>query len=122
MRAYLLSLTLLTTLAASLSTTLEPWFQNWQGNRAESGNLLQVALGDSRRMFSQHFFMKADAYFHSGLYATIFDQNTGPNGHPAHCEEGEKVAFLGEPRDWIDRFSRHFYPTIHKHLGNDHSG
>jgi tetratricopeptide (TPR) repeat protein len=25
--------------------------------------------------------------------------------------------FLGEPRDWIDRFSRHFYPSAHRHLG-----
>jgi hypothetical protein len=52
MRAYLLSLSLLATVAVSLSTSIEPWFQNWQGNRTKSANALQIALGDGRRLFA----------------------------------------------------------------------
>jgi tetratricopeptide (TPR) repeat protein len=107
--------------AFSLSTWLQPWFANWSGNRSKSTDLLSVALGDSRRLFAKHFYVKADAYFHSGYYPTIFD--TKPDGGDAlhmsggagnHDDIGD---FLGEPRDWIDRFSRHFYPSAHRHLG-----
>ena len=35
--------------------------------------MLGVLLGDGRRMFANHFFVKADAYFHSGFYPTVFD-------------------------------------------------
>ncbi len=31
-------------------------------------------------------------------------------------EHAEETGFLGPPRDWIDRFSRHFYPSRHSHL------
>src|SRR6267142_3679943 len=101
--------------ALSLSTWLQPWFHSWSGNRSKSTDILTVALGDSRRLFAKHFYVKADAYFHSGYYPTIFD-NQPSNGKlhmtggksEAHEEEG--ASFLGEPKDWIDRFSRHFYP------------
>ena len=125
MRAYLLSLGLLATVGFSLGTTLEPWFQNWQGNRTQSANMLQVALGDGRRLFSNHFFLKADAYFHNGYYPSIFDRRE--TSGPSHMEEamqqdGEAAesegGFLGEPRDWIDRFGRSFFPSQHTHLGS----
>jgi len=120
-------LSLLLAIAFSLSTWLQPWFGAWAGNRAKSTDLLSVALGDSRRLFAKHFYVKADAYFHSGYYPTIFDSRTeesslhmsGSHGH----EEG--TDFLGKPRDWLDRFSRHFYPSEHRHLGeegDEHAG
>src|ERR1700694_5227393 len=68
-----LSLLLLLVLCFALAANLGLWFQTWQGNRAESANLFAVALGDSRRLFANHFFFKADAYFHSGFYPTIYD-------------------------------------------------
>ena len=118
---------LLLVAAFSLSTWLQPWFGNWAGNRTKSSDLLTVALGDSRRLFAKHFYVKADAYFHSGYYPTIFDNrlNEGPlhmSGGPEHSEGGD---FLGEPKDWLDRFSRHFYPSKHRHLAEgqpDHDG
>src|SRR5260221_10640871 len=73
MRLAFLSLSFLGTLGFSLTTYLEPWFQSWGGNRAKSANILTVALGDSRRLFAKHFYLKADAYFHSGYYPTIYD-------------------------------------------------
>lgn len=124
MRSYLLSLSLLATVAVSLSTSLEPWFQNWQGNRTKSANALQVALGDGRRLFANHFFFKADAYFHNGYYPSIYDRR--PESEKAHMVEAmqqpdgeheEENGYLGEPKDWLDRFSRNLFPSRHAHLG-----
>src|SRR5687767_5009157 len=69
-----LSAALLLAVALGLVTWLEPWFQSWAGSRTDSANLLSVALGDSRRLFAKHFYSKADAYFHSGYYPSIFDE------------------------------------------------
>jgi tetratricopeptide (TPR) repeat protein len=114
---------LLVALALSLVTWLEPWFQSWVGSRTDSANLLSVALGDSRRLFAKHFYVKADAYFHSGYYPSIFDNR--PDEDKLHMaasagaghEQHDDLSDPGKPRDWIDRFSRHFYPSVHTHLG-----
>ncbi len=124
MRAYALSISLLGLIAFCLITTLEPWFQSWSGNRAQSDNVIQVALGDSRRMFARHFFAKADAYFHSGYYPSIYDAKEGfdekaiagiESSHDEQCEGN----YLGKPKDWLDAFSRHFFPSRHVHLGEE---
>jgi tetratricopeptide (TPR) repeat protein len=119
----------------SLAACLEPWFQGWAGNRASSGNLLQIALGDGRKVFARHAFVKADAYFHNGYYPSIFDNAKESQG--AHINEVAGLSeqaetesdFMGKSRDWIDAFSRNFYPSIHSHLGesdcehdHDHEG
>ena len=138
-----LTLSVLFALAFSLATCLDPWFQGWAGNRTKSANLLSVALGDSRRLFAKHFYVKADAYFHSGYYPSIYDtkpasaemhmaagaQRHEPGageGHEAHEEHGEhgehdeeNADFLGKPKDWIDAFNRHFYPSRHRHLDDE---
>src|SRR5260370_24109717 len=62
-------------LCFGLAAYLDTWSQGWEGNRSNSGNLLSVMLGDGRRMFANHFFVKADAYFHSGFYPTVYDNN-----------------------------------------------
>lgn len=116
----------LTSLA--LVTSLEPWFQSWQGNRAQSADLLAVLLGDARRAFANHFFIKADAYFHSGYYPSIFDNRTAfqtPHmaadaGALEEKNTGEEDDFLGPPKDWIDALGRRFKPAAHTHL--DHGG
>jgi tetratricopeptide (TPR) repeat protein len=125
MRAYLLSLGLLAVMAFCLSATLEPWFHTWQGSRTQSANVVQVALGDSRRLFASHFFSKADAYFHNGYYPSIYYGKESVGGtHMANGvhQDGEQVEaeadFLGAPKDWLDQFSRNFYPTRHSHLGD----
>src|ERR1700722_20376384 len=40
------------------------------------GDLFKVAIGDSGKMFANSFYVKADEYYHSGYYPTIFDDNT----------------------------------------------
>src|SRR5438876_2486959 len=129
MPAPALILSLLFVVCFTLATALQPWHQNWAGGRAQSGSLLDVVLGDSRQLFANHFFVRADVYFHSGYYASVFDQAIGGAPHvaaardeAAHTEEdhenepAEEAGFLGPPRDWIDRFGRHFYPSHHSHL------
>ena len=125
-----LILSLLLLICFTLATWLQPWQEKWAGGRSKSDNLLDVVLGDSRQLFANHFFVKADVYFHSGYYPSIFDQSPGETSHisaakdaaddgtEAHHEhqESEETAFLGPPRDWIDRFSRHFFPSRHSHL------
>jgi tetratricopeptide (TPR) repeat protein len=120
MRAYLLSVLLLLVVAFCFATTLEPWHQNWEGGRTKTDNLLEVALGDSRQLLARHFFVKADAYFHNGFAPTIFDTKEGADARHMSGnagEEEEKHNFLGQPRDWIDGFSRNFFPSQHTHLG-----
>jgi tetratricopeptide (TPR) repeat protein len=120
-----LILTLLLAASFSLATKLEPRSQNWGSRSAQSGNFLTLLLGDGRRLFANHFFTKADVYFHGGYYPSIFDQREAPKtithltgDHDDHGAEEHmrQMDFLGRPRDWIERFGRHFYVTEHAHL------
>jgi tetratricopeptide (TPR) repeat protein len=120
-------------LCFGLAAQLVPQLENWSGARRQSGSLLTVLLGDSRRMFANHFFIKADVYFHSGYYPSIFDDRMAHQtphmaedaGAVEGKNQGEEGDFLGRPRDWIERFGRHFFPAEHTHLdqggAHDHS-
>ena len=61
------------TVCWTLATCLLPWFNQWSGNGWQSKDVLATALGESRRLFANHFYVKADEYFHSGYYPSIFD-------------------------------------------------
>lgn len=114
----------LAVLCFGLAAELDTWFQAWAGNRAQSADMLNVLLGDGRRMFANHFYVKADAYFHSGFYPTVFDNREAfqtahmaeDSGTVGGRNQGEETGFLGKPRDWIDAFSRQFFPSEHTHL------
>jgi tetratricopeptide (TPR) repeat protein len=123
----ILVLLLLLTGAFSLGTCLQPRALNLAGHSTQPGSVLSLLLGDSRRLFANHFYVKADVYFHSGLYPSIFDQarqaeekenHVAAEAHGEHAEPGqeEETDFLGPPTDWIDRFGRHFQVTEHSHL------
>ena len=111
----------------TLATALDPYFQEVRHATGTTVSVLAAFLGDSKRMFANHFFDKADAYFHSGYYPSIFDHPEPEKhshieeGHDEHGEHEEEKSFLGAPRDWIDRFGRNFYPIEHTHLegGNE---
>jgi tetratricopeptide (TPR) repeat protein len=110
--------------AFSLAAWLEPWYQNWSGQRGRSDDILAITLGDSRRLFAKHAYVKADAYFHSGYYPSIYDlQPVRKNVMVAHARSQEHdestCTYLGKPLDWLDAFSRHFYNSSHTHLGTD---
>lgn len=115
----------------SLATVLQGRVDQWiEPADASGGGLLKTVLGDSRRMFSNHFFEKADVYFHSGYYPSIFDGQQAPKdtqhmtskeGSPEAEAHEQSMNFLGTPRDWIEKFGRHFMVTEHTHLegGNE---
>jgi tetratricopeptide (TPR) repeat protein len=120
-------------IAFSLSTSLTiRRLETEDGDPDKS--LLVLLLGDSRRLFANHVFIKADEYFHAGYYPSIFDQAamdrkgggsavaTGAATGDAHAGE---VEWMHEPKDWIERFSRNFFPSEHRHLDaadHDHDG
>jgi tetratricopeptide (TPR) repeat protein len=89
-----------------------------------NGDFFNVALGDSRRMFANSFYVKADEYYHSGYYPSIFDDNTAfqtthmaaDTGAVSSKNSGDEHGFLGPTRNWIDAFGRHFFPDRHTHL------
>jgi hypothetical protein len=107
-----------------LAADLQPRFQSLENSRRQSNNFFRLLLGDSSRIFANSFFVKADAYYHSGYYPTIFDNNSAfqtphiaeDSGDVASRNQGEDEGFLGPPRDWIDAFGRHFIPNRHTHL------
>jgi hypothetical protein len=141
-------LALLLSVCVSLATALHLRMPGFRQTASQSDSLAAAILGESRKLLAIHFFIKADAYFHSGYYPSIFDQaaarpsamldRTGsedaPDPHappPTHLHEDEdededhrghrhdpedELAFLEKPRDWIERFGRHFFPSAHSHL------
>ena len=122
-----LILALLVALCFSLATVILPRASLWDRG-GSSSSLVNVLLGDSRRIFASQFFIKADVAFHSGYYPSAFDTVQAPVGSrhmtteegSAEEEEHErKMNFLGPPKDWIERFGRHFIITDHSHLAGN---
>lgn len=88
MRRFALLLVLLVVMAFSLAAWLQPRLVRTTGGR-DADNVFKILLGDGRRMFANHFFVKADVYFHKGSYPSIFDQAAAADesGQPAHAED-----------------------------------
>jgi len=75
-------------------------------------------------MFANSFFIKADAYYHSGYYPTIYDNNA-PFKTPHIGEDsstmksknsGDETTIFGHPNNWVERFELNFFPSYHTHL------
>ena len=106
-----------------VAANLFPQFQAARWSRS-TGDIFNTVLGDSRRMFAQSFYVKADAYYHSGYYPTMFDNNAAfqtqhmaaDTGAVSDKNHGDEEGFLGPKRNWIDAFNRHFFPDRHTHL------
>jgi tetratricopeptide (TPR) repeat protein len=121
------------TVAFTLATCVQVRIDAWGDSRQVEG-AFQKFLGEGRRLFAGQFVEIADVYLHSGYYPSIFDErdpkaakainatadphdHEGHEAHDEHDEEHEKqMAFLGEPRDWIEAFGRNFKITQHTHL------
>jgi tetratricopeptide (TPR) repeat protein len=123
-RTLLLLLLALLVFCFGLGAVLPAQFQALENSRHQSDNFFSLLLGDSSRMFANNFFVKADEYYHSGYYPTIFDNNANfqtphiaaDTGAVNSKNHGEDDSFMGPPRDWIDAFGRHFIPNRHTHL------
>lgn len=109
-----------------LATNLNQWFQSWPGSRLASANLIAVAMGNAGRLFANNFFVKADEYFHSGFYPSIYDSQQSfrtphiaeDSGAMKGRNTGDETRFLAPPRNWIEAFGREFYPSVHTHLSD----
>lgn len=109
-----------------LAMRLDPWSTSHAAARDRSGSILQILLGDGRRLFANHFFLKADAYFHRGIYPGIFDTAARleethmvmEGSHDADDHEHDHHEDVSEegPRDWIARINKRLSPTEHVHL------
>jgi hypothetical protein len=117
-----LVITLLVIICFAIAGYFEPQYDAWKGSRRQ--NALSLLIGDSRRLFANHFYAKADAYFHGGYYPTIFD--VAKPEEKSHMEESteqhekeqhQDADFLEKPKDWIEAFGRNFFPSHHNHLG-----
>ena len=120
-----LVLVLLAVAGFSLAATLQPRVSRWS-DPSGGDSVLAVLLGDGRRIFADQAFVEADVYFHGGYYPSVFDQSQAPKdsrhmtakeGSSEEEEHERQMNFLGPPRDWIERFGRHFLITEHVHLG-----
>ncbi len=118
----ILLLTLLLALVFTLAAYQEPRMEKWI-TRGQDKSLLAIVMGDGRRMFANHFYTKADVYFHSGFYPSIFEQarqqmekDKDMAGVHDDDDKAEPGSSLGPAKDWVERFGRNFYPNTHTHL------
>lgn len=129
-RALVLLGVLLVVAGAGTAAFLDRWFMSWPGSRTQDFSPLQFAIGDGQKLFASHFYRKADVYFHSGMYPSIFDNNNSfktahigeDAGATSSQNSGNEDNFLGRPRDIIDRFGRNFFPSRHTHLDQGGAG
>ncbi len=114
--ALLLALALATALAAGGRLLL------WEQTRPQqTGSVLALLLGESRRAFADQVFLKADGYYHQGVYPSVFDlaQSAGQTHLAKETEGHDHHDHTQAPRahrDWIEAFGSHFHPTEHRHL------
>jgi len=107
-------------MAAGLTSRFEA-YDDANGGRK---NVFQTILGSSSRIFANSFYVKADEYYHSGYYPTIFNETkafqtphmAADTGAVASRNEGEEKGFMGPPHDWLEAFGRNFIPNRHTHL------
>lgn len=88
MSAPILSLVLLAVSCFSLATWVGPRFESNQ--RRSGGGVLGNMMGDSRKLFADHFFTRSDVYFHSGYYPNMFDKAKPKENHLASGAKTEK--------------------------------
>jgi tetratricopeptide (TPR) repeat protein len=123
-RTFSLLLVALLIFCFGLAAGLQPQVESLENARKQSGSFFSQLLGSSGRIFANSFFVKADSYYHSGYYPTIFDNTSAfqtphmaaDTGAVASHNQSEDENFMGPPRDWIDAFGRHFMPYRHSHL------
>jgi tetratricopeptide (TPR) repeat protein len=121
-------LALLLVMVFCLNMYLQPRVASRVGTSVQSGDALALVLGDTRRMLANQLFAKADAYYHSGVYPSIFDTEPSDEEYhiaeeAAHGDHEDHAMHEEAPaptRDWIERFGRRFSPFGHTHLSGGH--
>jgi tetratricopeptide (TPR) repeat protein len=93
----------LLSVAFAIATALQSEARTWR-SRSSEGGLMGMLLGDGRRMFANQFTAKADQYFHSGYYPSIFDQRpespeAAGHVHDENCEHDHEPAAAAKSAD-----------------------
>ena len=97
---------LLTALALAIALTTGGRLLAWQAERVpEAGSVFDLLLGESRRAFAMHAFIKADAYFHSGFYPSVFDL-AQQLGHIHRVAGADRELRCGLPQANLGQHSR----------------
>ena len=135
-----LTLVLLLVACFTVATSVDPKLHVAAGS--DDSSALTRFMGQGRKLFANHFFIRSDVYFHSGYYPSMFDQVAKAENHLAesaaaqkghepaaaeeddhdhkhgsNCNHDEKEHdFLGKPKDFMDAFSRHFIVSQYTHL------
>lgn len=142
-----LFLALLLAVCVCAATWLGPRLEATAVNPSSEGGMLEILMGESRRLFAAHLIIKADVYFHGGFYPSIFDDAKGfeePHlaqaglGHEDHDHDHDHTHDHGDHEhghshghapspvrhstDWIDRFAQNFVPADHIHLDSPEHG
>lgn len=104
--------------AFTLATILDPVWSGMQRRQARS--VMDMMVGDGKRLFANHFVIKADAYFHNGQYPSIFRQareeeshlTEAAEDHSNHDHDGD-----GKPDHAAEDHGKH-----DEHAGEHHEG
>src|ERR1041384_8851282 len=111
-----LILVFLLTVSFTLATQLVVWREQSVHQQTRSGSMLEILMGDSRRLFANHFVTKADVYLHGGVYPSIFDQAQREN--KTHLSQAaENAGVPGSEKDSIE--AAHEEANEH-HKDHDH--
>src|SRR5438046_9747788 len=105
-RTYFLLLIAVLVLCFGLGAALQPRLQAYDDAHGGPDNVFKSVLGESSRVFANSFYVKADAYYHSGYYPTIFDNArafetphiAADTGAVASHNQGDELGFMGPPR------------------------
>jgi tetratricopeptide (TPR) repeat protein len=111
-------------LAASftLATQLGLWREQDTHHGDQSHSVLETLMGDSQRLFANHFFTKADVYLHAGVYPSIFDQaQRAGKSHLAQVTETPAASPGGTPPAHADNeHEGHADHADHEDHDHDH--
>jgi tetratricopeptide (TPR) repeat protein len=100
----------------SLATIVQPRQALREQIDHPGADSLALLLGESRRLFANHFAAKADAYFHRGNYPSIFDLGAPKRSRPGTDDtsggsaESTAASAPQSASTWIERFGNHFTP------------
>jgi len=123
MSAALLNFGLLLTICFCLATWVEPRWREYSKQAGSPASISAKLLGESRRLLAGQALIAADKYFHLGYYPSVFelaekeeDQHfQGMVTQTNAANPAKEKTQNREPLDWLERFSRHFHPSVHVH-------
>ena len=106
-------------LAFGLSAWLQPRLPRAAGGR-DSENVFKVLFGEGRRMFANHFAVKADVYLHSGFYPSIFDQAAVKEGNEPGQADAHHDHDSATADTHADEHDEHHHHEGESGLAEDH--